>query len=61
MNKGYCQERPVVLVYAEPLLARSMTFVRSQGEALRSFVPYYVGPSYIPDGLRLPEDRVIPM
>ena len=53
--------KPVVLVYAEPLLARSMTFVRSQGESLRTFVPYYVGPRYLADGLGLPERRVIVM
>lgn len=52
-------KRPVALIYAEPLLAPSMTFVRSQGEALRSFLPYYVGPSYLSNGLRLPADRVV--
>jgi colanic acid/amylovoran biosynthesis glycosyltransferase len=53
--------KPVALIYAEPLLAPSMTFVRSQGEALRSFVPYYVSPSYLSDGLSLPAERVVVM
>jgi colanic acid/amylovoran biosynthesis glycosyltransferase len=50
-----------VLIYTEPLLAPSMTFVRSQGEALRSFVPYYVSPSCLSQGLSLPADRVVVM
>jgi colanic acid/amylovoran biosynthesis glycosyltransferase len=51
--------RPAVLVYTEPLLARSMTFVRSQAEALESYSPYYVGPHSLQDGLQLPKERVI--
>jgi colanic acid/amylovoran biosynthesis glycosyltransferase len=54
-------ERPVVLVYAEPLLAPSMTFVRSQAEALTSFLPYYISPRYLRNGLPLPAERVIVM
>src|SRR5438105_2756929 len=51
-------ERPVVLVYAEPLLATSMTFVRSQAEALNSFTSCYVSNNYLPSGLPLPLERV---
>jgi len=54
-------ERPVVLVYAEPLLAPSMTFVRSQAEALTSFLPYYISPRYLRNGLPLPTERIIVM
>src|SRR5258708_28578296 len=48
---------PPLLVYAEPLLGRSMTFIREQAEALISFSPYYVSPHYVQDGLALPEQR----
>jgi glycosyltransferase involved in cell wall biosynthesis len=54
-------DRPVVLVYTEPLLAPSMTFVRSQAEAMASFLPYYISPRYLRDGLPLPEERVVVM
>ena len=54
-------ERPVVLVYAEPLLARSMTFIRTQAEALCSYSPYYISPRYQRDGLPLPRERVVVM
>jgi glycosyltransferase involved in cell wall biosynthesis len=50
--------KPVVLVYAEPLLARSMTFIRTQAEALESFSPYYISPHLERAGLPLPEERV---
>jgi len=53
--------RPIVLIYTEPLLARSMTFIRTQAEALASFIPYYIGPSYLQDGLPLPQDRTVVM
>jgi colanic acid/amylovoran biosynthesis glycosyltransferase len=54
-------EKPVVLIYAEPLLAPSMTFIRTQAEALTSFAPYYVSPHYMRDGLPLPGERVLVM
>jgi colanic acid/amylovoran biosynthesis glycosyltransferase len=54
-------EKPVVLVYAEPLLARSMTFIRSQAETLTSFCPLYISPHYLMDGLPLPRERVVVM
>ena len=61
MNKANQTSRPVALIYAEPLLAPSMTFVRSQGEALRSFLPYYVSPFYLSHGLSLPAERIVVM
>lgn len=54
-------KKPAVLVYTEPLLSRSMTFVRTQAEALESFTPYYIGPHYLMDGLPLPKERVVVM
>jgi len=53
--------KPVLLVYAEPLLARSMTFIRTQAEALTCFSPYYISPHYLHDGLPLPQERVVVM
>lgn len=53
--------KPSILIYAEPLLARSMTFVRTQAEALTGFVPYYVSPHLLHDGLPLPAERVLVM
>jgi len=47
-----------IIVYRDLLLSPSETFVRSQGEALRRFVPYYVG-SRRTEGLRLPKSRTI--
>jgi colanic acid/amylovoran biosynthesis glycosyltransferase len=53
--------KEVVLIYAEPLLGRSMTFIRTQAEALTRFSPYYIAPHYQRDGLALPEERVVVM
>src|SRR5207245_957249 len=54
-------EKPAVLVYAEPLLARSMTFISTQAEALTSFSPHYISPHYLREGLPLPWERVVVM
>jgi glycosyltransferase involved in cell wall biosynthesis len=52
--------RPVVAIYADPLLAPSMPWVRAQAEALRNFSPVYVGPRFLQTGgLELPRERVI--
>jgi colanic acid/amylovoran biosynthesis glycosyltransferase len=61
MSDLAAREKPVVLIYAEPLLARSMTFIRTQAEALNSFSPYYISPRYQSDGLPLPQERVVVM
>jgi glycosyltransferase involved in cell wall biosynthesis len=47
--------RPIV-VYRDVLLSPSETFVRAQAEALRAFVPHYVGSRRTP-GLELPAER----
>lgn len=50
--------KPNILIYRDSLLPASETFVRSQAEALQSFVPYYVGSQRV-HGLSLPEERTI--
>jgi len=42
-------------------LARSMTFIRTQAEALTSFCPHYISPYLETDGLPLPANRVVVM
>ena len=54
-------ERESILVYAEPLLAGSMTFIRTQAEALTAFRPYYISPHQLRSGLPLPAERVVAM
>jgi colanic acid/amylovoran biosynthesis glycosyltransferase len=61
MSDSTTRKKPVVLVYAEPLLASSMTFIRTQAEALSCFSPHYISPHYLRDGLALPEERVVVM
>lgn len=61
MSDSGAPEKPVVLVYTEPLLARSMTFIRTQAEALTSFSPHYISPHYLREGLPLPKERVLVM
>jgi colanic acid/amylovoran biosynthesis glycosyltransferase len=50
---------PTVAIFAEPLPAPSMRFVRSQGDALTRFEALYVGAKRIPGGLALPAGRVV--
>ena len=50
---------PAVVIYAEPLLSPSMTFVRSQASAMKEFAPLYVGPKHLAAGLSLPSERVV--
>src|SRR5437588_11937806 len=53
------EPKPVVAIFAEPLLAPSMTFVRAQGSALREFTALYVSPQRASPGLPLPSDRTV--
>src|SRR5579885_405540 len=53
--------KPAVLIYAEPLLSGSMTFIRTQAEALTRYRPYYVSPHLEKNGLPLPAERVAVM
>ena len=53
-------KKPRVLIYTEPLLAPSLTFVRAQAEALREFEPCYAGArAFRGQGLALPRERTI--
>ncbi len=54
------QQKPNLIIFTDLLLAPSMTFVRSQAEALEGFVPHYVGSRAISHGgLDLPADRTL--
>lgn len=51
---------PTILIYADPLLAPSTTFVRAQAEALRGFVPLYAGAGlYQGNGIKVPPERTL--
>lgn len=47
-----------VAIFSGRLLPPSETFIRSQGEGLQSFTPYYVGTRLV-QGLSLPEERTL--
>jgi glycosyltransferase involved in cell wall biosynthesis len=49
--------RPKVLIYRDFLLFRSETFIKSQADGLRHFVPRYVGLQVV-DGIPLPAESV---
>lgn len=49
-----------IMIYADPLLPSSETFILAQGEALENFTPYYVGPKSLGHlGLKMPKDRTL--
>ncbi len=49
-----------MLIFADTLLPRSNRFILDQGEALQSFVPYFIGARQIGSrGLRMPADRTL--
>ena len=49
-----------VVIFCDLLLPPSMTFIRSQGEALKSFVPYYLGCRGVQaGGLSMPDERTL--
>ena len=48
-------EKPVALIFRTRLLPYSETFIRNQAEAMRRYLPYYVGIRDV-HGLDLPED-----
>jgi len=52
--------KPVVFIYADPLLAHTMTFVLGPSEALQDFRYYFVGPRRLRvGGLKIPSDRIV--
>jgi colanic acid/amylovoran biosynthesis glycosyltransferase len=50
--------KPNIILFNGYLLPQSEAFVRSQGEALNSFNPYYVGTRLIKNGLPLSQSQV---
>ncbi len=46
-------DHPVALIFRTRLLPYSETFIRSQAQSLKRYVPYYVGVRHVP-GLELP-------
>ena len=53
------KDKPAAIIYGHTVLSASMTFIRSHGEALTSFVPIYAGAHRASNGLVLAEDRVV--
>jgi colanic acid/amylovoran biosynthesis glycosyltransferase len=51
--------KPTVAIFAEPLLAPSMTFIRAQASALTEFTAVYVSPQRASPSLEVPSDRVV--
>jgi colanic acid/amylovoran biosynthesis glycosyltransferase len=51
--------RPVVAIFAEPLLAPSMTFVRAQASALIEFAALYISPQRAVPSLEIPPDQAV--
>jgi colanic acid/amylovoran biosynthesis glycosyltransferase len=50
--------KPSVVIFSSLLLPSSQTFIRSLGEQLQKFTPYYVGSRQV-QGLTLPSERTI--
>jgi colanic acid/amylovoran biosynthesis glycosyltransferase len=50
------QGRPVVVIYTHSLLEGSMTFIKSQAEALTEYKPVYAGSRRVA-GIQLPDSR----
>src|SRR2546429_3548671 len=53
------ETKPVVVIFAEPLLAPSMTFIRAQASALTEFTALYVSPQRASPSLPFPSDRAV--
>lgn len=56
---GFPQSGRSVAIFVEPLLPPSMTFIRAQASALRTFVPLYVSPHRCFPSLELPAERCV--
>jgi colanic acid/amylovoran biosynthesis glycosyltransferase len=55
----HLQRKPTVAIFAEPLIAPSMTFIRDQASALREFTALYVSPQWASPSLEVPADRAV--
>lgn len=53
------QPKPTVAIFAEPLLAPSLTFIRAQASALTEFSALYVSPQRAFPSLEFPTDRAV--
>ena len=51
--------KPVVAIFADPLLPPSMTFVRAQATALTRYSPLYVSPQRASPGLEIPREQAV--
>jgi colanic acid/amylovoran biosynthesis glycosyltransferase len=51
--------KPTVAIFAEPLLAPSLTFIRAQASALSEFTAIYVSPQLASPSLEVPSDRTV--
>jgi colanic acid/amylovoran biosynthesis glycosyltransferase len=51
--------KPTVAIFAEPLLAPSMTFIRAQASALTEFTALYVSPQWASPSLEVPSDQAV--
>src|ERR1700730_1696602 len=51
--------KPIIAIFAEPLLAPSMTFIRAQASALTEFTALYVSPQQAFPSLEVPSDRTV--
>jgi colanic acid/amylovoran biosynthesis glycosyltransferase len=58
-TQEHVKRKPTVAIFAEPLLAPSMTFIRDQASALREFTALYVSPQWASPGLEVPSDRAV--
>lgn len=53
------EPKPAVVIFAEPLLAPSMTFIGAQASALTGFSAVYVSPQRASPSLPFPSDRAV--
>ena len=53
------EPKPVVVVFAEPLMAPSMTFIGAQASALTEFTALHVSPQWASPTVPLPSDRAV--
>lgn len=51
-------KKPTIIIYRDRLLLPSETFIRGQVEALKHFIPYYVG-SRLVQGLAVPREQTV--
>jgi colanic acid/amylovoran biosynthesis glycosyltransferase len=55
----HLKRKPTVAIFAEPLIAPSMTFIRDQASALTEFTALYVSPQRASPSLEVPPDRAV--